>query len=67
MRFEICPACHLTTYSARLQNLTDDVCPACGAPLERPGTERGGSSWRASPELPHGTRLSRVHPDLPAR
>jgi len=35
MPFEICPACKLSTYSARLRLMIDDECPRCGAPLDR--------------------------------
>jgi len=35
MPYEICPECHLMTYSARLRLLVDDECPRCGTRLDR--------------------------------
>jgi len=38
--YEICPGCHLTTYSARLRLLVDDECPRCGRRLDRAASSR---------------------------
>ena len=31
-RYELCPRCGLSTYSARLLSTADGLCPRCGAP-----------------------------------
>jgi uncharacterized paraquat-inducible protein A len=33
--YEICPRCHLMTYSARLRLMADEECPRCGARLDQ--------------------------------
>jgi hypothetical protein len=44
MPFEICQACHLSTYSPRLRSLVDEVCPRCGAPIEPSASARDGAN-----------------------
>lgn len=47
-RYEICGACHLSTYSAGLLALAGDRCPRCGGWLE---------SARSSRQTPSAKRL----------
>jgi uncharacterized paraquat-inducible protein A len=44
--YEICPVCHLTTYSATLRSVIDVECPRCGAALDRSSAERQAPSTR---------------------